>query len=91
MFVAAVRGASEPESTEFRCPSGALVPFERTNDDYCDCPEDGADEPGTVGEEIFRIGSRVAELHLLQVRGRRCGLRERETVVRTALVRIPSV
>ena len=32
----------------FRClKSGSLIPFDWVNDDFCDCPEDGSDEPAT--------------------------------------------
>lgn len=32
----------------FKCmKSGLLIPIEKVNDDYCDCPEDGSDEPET--------------------------------------------
>lgn len=32
----------------FRCEkSGKLIPVEKFNDNYCDCPEDGSDEPRT--------------------------------------------
>jgi hypothetical protein len=32
---------------KFQCFNGnKIIPFERVNDDYCDCP-DGSDEPGT--------------------------------------------
>ncbi|XP_059079710.1 uncharacterized protein LOC131877897 [Tigriopus californicus] len=32
----------------FHCfQSGRQIPFDQVNDDYCDCPEDGSDEPST--------------------------------------------
>lgn len=32
----------------FMCrKSRRKIPFDRVNDDYCDCPEDGSDEPST--------------------------------------------
>lgn len=32
----------------FHCfQSGRTIPFSQVNDDYCDCPEDGSDEPST--------------------------------------------
>jgi protein kinase C substrate 80K-H len=32
---------------KFQCFDGnKIIPFDRVNDDYCDCP-DGSDEPGT--------------------------------------------
>ncbi|KAJ6636235.1 Glucosidase 2 subunit beta, partial [Pseudolycoriella hygida] len=32
----------------FKCMmSKELIPIEKVNDDYCDCPEDGSDEPET--------------------------------------------
>lgn len=32
----------------FKClESSDLIPFEWINDDYCDCPQDGSDEPAT--------------------------------------------
>jgi alpha-glucosidase len=38
-----------PDSqNRFRClKSGSLIPFAWVNDDFCDCPEDGSDEPST--------------------------------------------
>jgi hypothetical protein len=33
---------------KFHCMlSGAEIAFEKVNDDFCDCPRDGSDEPGT--------------------------------------------
>jgi len=32
----------------FRClQSKVVISYDKVNDDYCDCPEDGSDEPGT--------------------------------------------
>lgn len=32
----------------FKClKSGVMIPIAKVNDDYCDCPEDGSDEPET--------------------------------------------
>ena len=37
------------DAKTFTCKDGSLVlPIQRVNDDYCDCP-DGSDEPGTCG------------------------------------------
>ena len=34
--------------SEFKCKlSGKVLPSDKVNDDYCDCPEDGSDEPLT--------------------------------------------
>eukprot|EP00474_Spongospora_subterranea_P003050 CRZ03508.1 hypothetical protein [Spongospora subterranea] len=33
--------------TEFTCREGITIPGNHVNDDYCDCPESGDDEPGT--------------------------------------------
>ena len=39
---------SPDSQNRFRClKSGSLIPFEWVNDDFCDCPEDGSDEPST--------------------------------------------
>jgi protein kinase C substrate 80K-H len=36
----------------FKCLDGsATIPFDRVNDNYCDCPGDGSDEPG--GHQII--------------------------------------
>ncbi|CAB3363948.1 Hypothetical predicted protein [Cloeon dipterum] len=33
---------------QFKCiQSGLLIDYIKVNDDYCDCPRDGSDEPGT--------------------------------------------
>ncbi|XP_065339575.1 uncharacterized protein LOC135939229 isoform X2 [Cloeon dipterum] len=33
---------------KFKCiQSGLLIDYIKVNDDYCDCPRDGSDEPGT--------------------------------------------
>lgn len=35
-------------ATYFECNStGVRIPIEKFNDDYCDCPDDGSDEPRT--------------------------------------------
>lgn len=35
-------------SATFKCEaSGKVIPSDKVNDDYCDCPEDGSDEPRT--------------------------------------------
>lgn len=38
---------------QFTCLDGSkTIPSERVNDNYCDCPGDGSDEPGGCG--VFR-------------------------------------
>ena len=34
-------------SSTFTCKDGSSVPFSTINDNYCDCPVHGDDEPGT--------------------------------------------
>eukprot|EP01114_Cavostelium_apophysatum_P005239 TRINITY_DN1600_c0_g1_i3.p1 TRINITY_DN1600_c0_g1~~TRINITY_DN1600_c0_g1_i3.p1 ORF type:complete len:518 (-),score=147.54 TRINITY_DN1600_c0_g1_i3:38-1591(-) len=51
----AIRGLSPADaekltysSTEFTCADGSrTIPFSQVNDDFCDCEQDGSDEPGT--------------------------------------------
>eukprot|EP00041_Stephanoeca_diplocostata_P014984 m.283520 g.283520 ORF g.283520 m.283520 type:complete len:307 (-) comp19880_c0_seq10:262-1182(-) len=52
------RGANPSQAAAFRiaqntssfsCFDGSkIIPWSAVNDDYCDCPEDGSDEPGTA-------------------------------------------
>ncbi|KAI6223051.1 Glucosidase 2 subunit beta [Aphelenchoides fujianensis] len=45
--VSAEKASLYEEAEEFQCLDGSKkIPFERVNDDYCDCA-DGSDEPGT--------------------------------------------
>lgn len=47
---------SNKYSQKFKCfKSGKEIPFDRVNDNYCDCEEDGSDEPGTnaCGNGVF--------------------------------------
>ena len=41
-------GSREPGEDEFKCgSSGKIIPKSFLNDDFCDCLEDGSDEPLT--------------------------------------------
>jgi len=47
MFFVTVVSLYPTEGT-FTCFDGSLtIPFNQVNDDYCDCSNDGSDEPGT--------------------------------------------
>lgn len=48
----------------FRCLRGKQeVSWSRVNDDYCDCPDDGSDEPGTNACEKGRFYCRFQKRH----------------------------
>ncbi|XP_059218227.1 uncharacterized protein LOC106095804 [Stomoxys calcitrans] len=49
----------------FRCLDGSLeIPFERVNDDYCDCPNDGSDEPSTNACSNGRFFCKFQKRHI---------------------------
>ncbi|EDS35320.1 conserved hypothetical protein [Culex quinquefasciatus] len=51
-------------SAAFRCLSSTRhVSWARINDDYCDCPEDGSDEPGTGACDRGRFYCRFQKRH----------------------------
>lgn len=51
-------------STTFRCLSSTRqIPWARVNDDYCDCPEDGSDEPSTGACDRGRFYCRFQKRH----------------------------
>ncbi|XP_039434737.1 uncharacterized protein LOC120416905 [Culex pipiens pallens] len=51
-------------SAAFRCLSSTRhVSWARVNDDYCDCPEDGSDEPGTGACDRGRFYCRFQKRH----------------------------
>ncbi|KAG7174837.1 uncharacterized protein LOC121858833 [Homarus americanus] len=40
--------SQDKEKATFKCvTTGKVIPLEKLNDDFCDCPEDGSDEPRT--------------------------------------------
>jgi protein kinase C substrate 80K-H len=68
----------QPVNGKFTCADGSLtIPFERVNDDYCDC-DDGSDEPGTAAcpNGVFycaNAGHRPAEIPSSRVNDGLCG------------------
>ncbi|XP_052860544.1 uncharacterized protein LOC128267691 isoform X1 [Anopheles cruzii] len=55
---------TELPSGKFRClKSGREIVWERVNDDYCDCTEDGSDEPGTNACERGKFYCRFQKRH----------------------------
>lgn len=48
VFVISLVASLYPTEGVFTCFDGSLIiPFDRINDNYCDCIHDGSDEPGT--------------------------------------------
>ncbi|CAM9891445.1 unnamed protein product, partial [Choristocarpus tenellus] len=43
----APRYAAARDAGQLLCGDGTVLAWDRVNDDYCDCPKDGSDEPGT--------------------------------------------
>lgn len=58
------RYSERPQLVAFRClASGREIPWRRVNDDYCDCPEDGSDEPSTNACQEGRYYCRFQKRH----------------------------
>ncbi|XP_058443213.1 uncharacterized protein LOC131425388 isoform X2 [Malaya genurostris] len=56
---------SERPQTIFHClRSNRAISWNRVNDDYCDCPEDGSDEPSTNACARGRFYCRFQKRHL---------------------------
>lgn len=55
---------SDRSRSAFRCLNGnGEISWSRVNDDYCDCPEDGSDEPATNACEKGRFYCRFQKRH----------------------------
>ncbi|XP_055609589.1 uncharacterized protein LOC129756672 isoform X2 [Uranotaenia lowii] len=56
---------SERPGTQFRCQMAPnrVIDWDRVNDDYCDCPEDGSDEPSTNACAQGRFYCRFQKRH----------------------------
>lgn len=58
------RYSEKPGTVKFRCLSTRKeIPWEWVNDDYCDCPEDGSDEPSTSACPGGRFYCRFQKRH----------------------------
>ncbi|XP_050072081.1 uncharacterized protein LOC126559960 [Anopheles maculipalpis] len=56
--------SEKPGTVKFRClASRKEIPWEWVNDDYCDCPEDGSDEPSTNACPEGRFYCRFQKRH----------------------------
>ncbi|XP_035895751.1 uncharacterized protein LOC118504845 isoform X1 [Anopheles stephensi] len=56
--------SEKPGTVKFRCLSSHKeIPWEWVNDDYCDCPEDGSDEPSTSACPQGRFYCRYQKRH----------------------------
>ncbi|XP_037950434.1 glucosidase 2 subunit beta-like [Teleopsis dalmanni] len=50
---------------KFRCLDGSIdIPFDRVNDDYCDCEKDGSDEPSTNACNAGRFYCKYQKRHI---------------------------
>lgn len=60
---------SQFNATKFRCISTRKeIPFDRVNDDYCDCPEDGSDEPSTNACALGKFHCKLSMLPIASSR-----------------------
>uniref|UniRef100_A0A182J9G6 Glucosidase II beta subunit N-terminal domain-containing protein n=1 Tax=Anopheles atroparvus TaxID=41427 RepID=A0A182J9G6_ANOAO len=58
------RYSERPQAVSFRClASGREIPWHWVNDDYCDCPDDGSDEPSTNACQQGRYFCRFQKRH----------------------------